>query len=146
MDEARLLEKLRLIEALFAGATTEGERMAAAEARKRIRARLDAEQDADPPVEHQFSLQDTLSRKVFLALCRRYGIAPYRRRGQRRTTVMAKVSKRFVEETLWPEFEQIAGELRAHLNEVTERIIASVIEADASEAREVDSPPRLGSG
>jgi hypothetical protein len=29
-DEARLLEKLRAIEALFAGAATEGERVAAA--------------------------------------------------------------------------------------------------------------------
>ena len=40
MDEARLLEKLRAIEALFAGATTDGERVAAAEARKRIQLRL----------------------------------------------------------------------------------------------------------
>lgn len=35
-DEARLLEKLRAIESLFAGASTPGERVAAAEARKRI--------------------------------------------------------------------------------------------------------------
>lgn len=40
-DEARLLEKLRAIEALFAGATTEGERTAADNARQRIRARID---------------------------------------------------------------------------------------------------------
>lgn len=33
MDEAKLIEKLKLIEALFAGATTEAERMAAAEAK-----------------------------------------------------------------------------------------------------------------
>lgn len=145
VDEARLLEKLRLIEALFAGATTDGERMAAAEARKRIQARLGAAEQAEPPVEHQFSLNDIWSRKVFVALCRRYGITPYRKRGQRRTTVMAKVSKRFVEETLWPEFEQIAGELRTHLNEVTERIIASAIHEDASEASEVGPVPRLGS-
>jgi hypothetical protein len=36
MDEAKLIEKLRLIEAPFAGATTEGERVAAGEARSRI--------------------------------------------------------------------------------------------------------------
>jgi hypothetical protein len=36
MDEAKLLEKLRLIEALFAGATTAGEPVAAAEAKRRI--------------------------------------------------------------------------------------------------------------
>jgi len=33
MDEARLLEKLHAIEALFAGASTDGERVAAGEAR-----------------------------------------------------------------------------------------------------------------
>jgi hypothetical protein len=37
MDEAKLREKLQKIEALFAGATTEGERVAAAEARRRVR-------------------------------------------------------------------------------------------------------------
>jgi len=36
MDEARLIEKLKLIEALFAGATTPGERVAADAARLRI--------------------------------------------------------------------------------------------------------------
>jgi len=41
MDEAKLLEKLRFIEALFAGATTDGERIAAGEARKRIQLRLE---------------------------------------------------------------------------------------------------------
>jgi hypothetical protein len=36
MDETKLREKLNRIEALFAGATTEGERVAAGEARRRI--------------------------------------------------------------------------------------------------------------
>jgi hypothetical protein len=41
MDEAKQREKLAWIEALFAGATTEGERVAA-EARRRIQQRLEA--------------------------------------------------------------------------------------------------------
>lgn len=143
MDEARLLERLRLIEALFAGATTDGERMAAAEAAKRIQARLEGMADKDPPVEYQFSLSDGWSRKVFVALCRRYGVKPYRKRGQRRTTVMAKLSKSFVEETLWPEFEQIAKELRMHLEEVTDRIIAAAIHRDTSDARETEDKGQL---
>ena len=40
MDEARLIDKLRPIEALFAGATTVGERVAAEHARSRILERL----------------------------------------------------------------------------------------------------------
>lgn len=51
MDEAKLREKLARIEALFAGATTDGERVAAAEARRRIQLRLQAVEQNDPPIE-----------------------------------------------------------------------------------------------
>jgi hypothetical protein len=144
MDEAKLREKLSRIEALFAGATTEGERVAAAEARRRIQQRLETVERLDPPVEFQFTLADTWSRKLFLSLLRRYDLKPYRYRGQRRTTVMVKVPKPFVHETLWPEFQQINAAMRSYLDEVTDRIIADVIHGDSSEAREVAAPPKLG--
>ena len=63
-DEPRLLEKLRAIEALFAGATTDGERAAAAEARSRIQLRLRSLEVSDPPVEYRFALGDGWSRKL----------------------------------------------------------------------------------
>jgi hypothetical protein len=136
MDEARLLEKLRAIEALFAGATTDGERVAAAEARRRIQLRLKEFEQADPPVEYKFRVADGWSAKLFMALCRRYGIKPFRYAGQRRTTLMAKVPKRFVNETLWPEFQELSNVLRKHLDEVTERIIAAAVHEDVSDAAE----------
>jgi hypothetical protein len=143
MDEAKLREKLSRIEALFAGATTEGERVAAAEARRRIQQRLLNFERLDPPVEFRFTLADTWSRKVLLALLRRYDLKPYRYRGQRRTTIMVKVPKPFVHETLWPEFQQINTAMRTYLDEVTDRIIADVIHKDSSEATEVAEPPKL---
>jgi hypothetical protein len=79
MDEAKLREKLTRIEALFAGATTEGERVAAGEARRRIRERLESAERVEPPVEFRFTLTDTWSRKLFLALLRRYDLKPYRK-------------------------------------------------------------------
>ncbi len=48
-------------------------------------------------------MPDMWPRRVFVALLRRYGIRPYRYRRQRYTTVMAKVSQRFVDDTLWPQ-------------------------------------------
>ena len=143
MDEAKLREKLRLIEALFAGAKTEGEKTAAEYARNRILERLKAVAQTDPPVEYRFRMNDMWSRKVFVALLRRYGIRPYRYPGQRYTTVMAKVPKRFVSETLWPEFQDIVETLRAYLTEVTDRVVHEVIHQDSSEAVEVDGPARL---
>jgi hypothetical protein len=146
MDEAKLREKLTRIEALFAGATTEGERVAAAEARRRIRQRLESAERAEPPVEFRFTLTDTWSRKLFLSLLRRYDLKPYRHRGQRRTSVMVKAPKPFVQETLWPEFEQINAAMQTYLGEVADRIIADVLQGDSSEAAEVAAPPKLGAG
>lgn len=143
-DEQRLFEKLRRIEALFAGATTEGERLAADAARERIRERLQALAGTEKAIEHRFSLRDTWSRRIFVALLRRYGIEPYRHPGQRYTTVMARVSERFVDETLWPEFLQIHAVLTSYLDDVTNRVLTQVIHGDVSEAAVVSEPAQLG--
>ena len=140
MDEAILRSKLERIEALFAGATTPGERVAAGEARRRILERLATLVREDPPVEYRFTLGDVYARKLFLALLRRYDLKPYRRRGQRHTTVMVRVPARFVDETLWPEFQQLSGSLRGYLDEITERVVAEALHRDSSEAAEVDVP------
>ncbi|MFC1708033.1 hypothetical protein ACFL59_14655, partial [Planctomycetota bacterium] len=146
VDEARLIEKLRLIEALFAGAATQGEQVAAERAKQRILERLRLLEQEDPPVEYRFSMGDMWSRKVFVALLRRYGIKPYRYSGQRYTTVMARASRRFVDETLWPEFQEISSTLRTYLSEVTERVVSQVIHGDSSEAAVVDVPLQLPAG
>jgi len=139
-EEQRLIEKLQLIEALHAGAATPGERDAAAHARERIRARLQANQETDPPIEFTFRLRDRWSHKLLTALLRRYNIRPYRYWGQRHTTIMARVPNRFVQETLWPEFQELNKTLSTFLNEMTDRVIAQGIEADDSEV-EVRSEP-----
>jgi len=143
MDEARLIDKLRRIEALFAGAATEGEKVAAERARSRILEKLKLWEKEDPPVEYRFSMSDMWSRKVFVALLRRYGIRPYRYNGQRYTTVMARVSKRFVDETLWPEFQEISDTLRIYLSDVTDRVVHQVIHRDSSEAEVIEKPKQL---
>ncbi len=133
MDEHTLAEKLRRIEALFAGAATEGERQAAAEATKRITARLHEVRDSDPPVEYRFSMGDQWSRRLFTALLRRYGLEPYRYARQRYTTVMVRVPKSFVDQTLWTEFQQLSDTLKTYLAEVTDRVIGQTIHSDVSE-------------
>ena len=145
MDETRLFERLRKIEALFARAGSDGERVAAANALERILERMRELEEADPPVEYKFTMPDMWSRRVFVALLRRYGLQPYRYHRQRYTTVMVRVSKGFVDETLWPEFQAFDNTLREHLNEVTVRIVDEVIEADGSDAPVVTTPPLLPS-
>jgi tetrahydromethanopterin S-methyltransferase subunit G len=134
MNEAKLTEKLKLIEALFAGATTEGEKDAAFNALQRIRSRLEEIEKKDPPVEYKFTMSDLWSRKLFLALLRRYDIKPYRYYRQRQTTVMAKIPKSFVDETLWPEFEELNKTLKEYLEEITNKVISESIHSDSSDA------------
>lgn len=135
-SEERLIEKLRKIDALFCGATTNGERMAAASARERIRQRLDTLEDSERVEEYQFSMPDGWSRALFVALLRRHGLNPYRYRRQRRTTVMVQVLPSFVDEVLWPEFQELNRTLRAHLDAVTERVVREAIHGDASDLEE----------
>lgn len=137
MDERQLIERLRSIERLHAGATTPGERDAAANALERIRRRLASTTALDPPVEYQFSMPDMWSRRLFVALLRRYDIRPYRYYRQRRTTVMARVPRKFLDKTLWPEFQELSDTLREYLAEITDRVISEGVYADSSEAEVV---------
>jgi hypothetical protein len=132
-----LREKLRKIEALFADAGTAGERNAAEAALERMRVRLKELEQRDPPIELQFSLPDRWSRILFTALCRRYGLEPYRYRRQRRTTLMVRAPRQFTEEVLWPEFNELDGELQTYLHEVTLKLIRQEVYSDTSDAQEL---------
>lgn len=133
MQESDLLEKLRKIERLYAGAATPGEKEAAAEAMQRIRQRLGEASRAERPIEYRFTLMDSWAKKLFLALLRRYELKPYRYVRQRRNTVMVRVPRSFVDETLWPEFLELSEVLKTYLEEITNRVIAQAVHEDAGE-------------
>jgi len=134
--EQQLRERLRKITALFEGAATAGERQAAAAAIDRIRQALRKAVKTEPLPETKFSMADQWQRRLFSALCRRYGLEPYRYKRQRHTTVMVRAPRSFVEETFWPEFLDLQSALLAYLNEATERIIREEVFTDAADAAE----------
>lgn len=141
-EERRLIDKLRKIEVLFASASNDGERQAAESALERIRRRLAQIERMEPVLEFRFSLPDAWSVSLFIALLHRYGLKPYRYTSQRRTTVMVKVARSFVDEVLWPEFRQVNATLRAHVDTVTTRIIHEAIHRGGS----VEERPDLAVG
>jgi len=106
-SEQELREKLRKISALFAGATTAGERDAAVAAIGRVQKALIAVAPTEPSVEMHFKFPDHWHRRLFVALCRRHGLEPYRYRRQRHTTVVVRAPDSFINKILWPEFLQI---------------------------------------
>lgn len=133
MLENDLLEKLRKIERLYSGATTPGEKDAASDAIARIKKRLAETAKIEEAIEYKFTLSDAWSKKLFIALLRRYAINPYRYSRQRRNTVMARVPRSFVNETLWPEFIELSKVLKSYLDEMTERVISEGVHADSTE-------------
>ena len=91
----------------------------------------------------RLSLGDPWSRQLFVALCRRYGLRPFRYRGQRRTSIMLQVPEAFLNDVLWPEFQELHQVLVDYLSEITDRIIREEVFAEKAEAEEVDAPPGI---
>ncbi|WP_417607804.1 hypothetical protein [Primorskyibacter flagellatus] len=133
--EKDIREKLAKLEALFARGATEGERAAAGAARERLQARLslDANDGGDPEIELQYSLPDVWSVRIFVALCRKHGIRPYRYPRQRRTTVMVRVRQASFERTVAQEFRTLHQELTAYFNETVEHLIADAMKSDGND-------------
>ena len=138
--EDQLRERLRKVEALFFGASTAGERNAAGAAAERLRAKLDEAARGDPPIEMKFTMPDLWSVRLFIALCRRYGLKPFRYARQRSTTVMVKAPRRLFEEVVWQEFGELHTDLSAYLDETTERLIRATVHADVGDAETAPEP------
>ena len=138
--------RLAKLEALFARGATEGERAAAGAAIERLRARLaeQARTAREPEIEVQYSLPDLWSVKLFLALCRKAGVRPYRYPRQRRTTVVVRVQRSVFERTVMAEFEALHRELTAAFADVVDHLIEDVMHGDGDEAGL--EQPRLADG
>ena len=134
-DDTEMREKLAKLEALFARGATEGERAAAGAARDRLQARLapEAEGSDAPEVELQYSLPDVWSVRIFVALCRKHGIRPYRYPRQRRTTVMVRMQEIRFERTVAAEFRTLHKELTSYFNATVEHLIADAMKSDGSD-------------
>jgi len=142
-DEGTLLEKLRKIEALHAGTRVDGEREAAKRAAERIRARLAELRGREHDVELLYRIADPWMQTLFVALCRRYGLKPYREKGRRYSTIIVRAPQTFHNMTLWPEFNALSEELAKHLKEITDRVIREAIHTDVTEPPEAPAPRAL---
>lgn len=137
MIEDQIRERLRKVEALYLGAATEEERDAAEAAFARLKAKLDQASPVDRPEELKLSFPDHWSVRLFIALCRRYGLKPYRYPRQRNTTVMVKAPRRFFDAVVWRQFNEVHADLWLYLEQTTDRLIRETISADTADAETV---------
>lgn len=105
-----LLEKIRKIEALIEGAKTGGEKNAAISAKNRIHKKLIAEEKTQKK-EYSLYTQDSWHKKLLVAICRKYGVRPYRYKRQKYTTVMVNINEQFLEDVLWKEYLEYSAHL-----------------------------------
>lgn len=137
VSEEELRLKLRKIEALFEGAGTLGERDAAGAALERLKTKLAQASKEEATLEYTFTLSDQWSRQLFIALCRRYSLSPYRYARQRHTTVMVRGPEAFIDGVLWPHYQALSKELQQYLDDATAKIISEEVHRDTTEAQEI---------
>ena len=70
-----------------------------------IKAKLRAAEVREPPIEIAWAIESPQLQRVFVILCARYGVTPYRRRRQRTSTFNIKVPRSWGEEVFARVFE-----------------------------------------
>ena len=134
LDDEQLRAKLAKVEELFRRSGSTGERAAAEAALNRLKDRLDvSDEDREPEIELQFSLPDMWSVRLFLAVCRKHGVRPYRYARQRRTTVMARARQAFFDQVVLPEFDLLHDELESYFENVTDQLIERALGSDGDD-------------
>ncbi|MEG8223883.1 hypothetical protein OSJ57_25290, partial [Sphingomonas sp. HH69] len=93
--------------------------------------------------EFKFSIPDPWSRQLFIALCRRYGIKPFRYRRMHHQTVIVRAPGSFVQKTLWPEYEELSAALTMHLADITTKIIREEVHEATQDVEEVNDTRSL---
>jgi len=120
-----LNEKIKKIEALIAGAKSEGERHAAALAKNRLLDRV-KEEALTKPTEYTVPLGNFWRKKLFLALCNKHKIRAYRYKRQKHTTAMIRAAPTLVDEVLWPEFKKYSTLLEELVGEIINDLISQI--------------------
>jgi len=128
-----LRARLSKLDELFRRGATEGERAAAGAAMGRLRDRIGSGQ-TEPDVELKLSLLDTWSVHLFVAVCRKHGVRPYRYPRQRRTTIMVRVSRSFFDQIVWAEFSGLQAELLLYFEETVDHLIRTAMHSDGDDS------------
>jgi hypothetical protein len=131
MDDAKLLENLRSIEAQALGVPATADRSARTQAIERLRAKLAEARTREPDDTFSVSLPDPWQLAIFLALARRYGLRPHRHARQRRSTVVVTAPVSFYERVVWPEFVVLSSAVGAWFDLLASRVLREVLDDDS---------------
>jgi len=77
-------------------------------------------------VEYTLRSPDRWHKDLIMALCRKYGLRPYRYYRQKYTTVMVRVNKDFLNNVLWKEYLEYSKMLEALVDDVAGGLIDKI--------------------
>lgn len=132
MDEKKVRETIRKVEAQRDSTPFDAERETACRMLETLRAKLAAAREQGSLMEISYSLMNEWERRVLFTLCRHYGLRTFRRRGQRQSTVIVLVSASFQHGTLWPHFVQLTQTLDPLVDGVVSQFLRESIPDKAS--------------
>lgn len=121
-----ILEKIKKIEALIAGAQTKGEKNAAISAKDRILTKYPELRIESNQVEFTLRTPDSWHKRLLLSICRKYGVNPYRYKGQKYTTVMVMVNEDFLNKIVWKEYMEYSEHLEKLVGAITDELISKI--------------------
>lgn len=121
MDPEALAKKIRKIEALIAGAKSEGERQAAELAKLRLKSKI-----PEQPIEYAVSLGSAWEKRLFVALCCKHNLQTYRYPRQKYTTARVRVTKSFIDQILWPEYKRYGALFEELANGIIQDLISKI--------------------
>ncbi len=116
-----IVDKIRKIEALIAGAKSDGERQAAEFAKQRLQEKITAQ-----PIEYTVRLHSRWEKKLFVAICSKHGLRTYRYMRQKYTTTMVRVAKPLMDLVLWPEYNKYVSILHKLTEEISTDLISKI--------------------
>ncbi len=96
------------------------------QARQHIIAQWKGSRHAPDVQEFHCPMKNEWEQLLFHGLLKRYGIRPYRYRKQRNSTIMIRVSKRFLHECLWPMFNELSLDLQQRFNAIVKTLLPAV--------------------
>lgn len=121
-----LLARIKKIESLIKGSTTEGEKTAALLAKERILEKYPRLKQENNLKEYSLYTQDSWHKKLLIAICRKYEVKPYRYHRQKYTTVMVRINPEFLNNVLWPEFLEYSAHLESIVEGITDDLINKI--------------------
>jgi hypothetical protein len=124
-----IADKILKIEALIAGTKSDGERQAAEFAKQRLQEKMVVQ-----PIEYTVRLCSCFEKRLFVAICSKYGLRTYRYMRQKYTTAMVRVSEPFMNQILWPEYNKYARILQNLIDEISNDLISKIHLVEEDEA------------